>query len=80
MDRKERARGVLDELLAIAAPAEIMAMVRDREAPTGPAVGKQVMPRVKGKRFRCECGGTVFTEVHDGILRCNGCKREYEGQ
>lgn len=79
-DRKERAREVLEELLTMATPSEIMEMVRDREVRTGPSAGKQVMPKAKGERFRCECGGMVFTEVRDGVLRCNGCKREYEGK
>lgn len=47
-------------------------------APTG-----DVMPRVDGKPFRCECGCNVFRWVdteRGRRLRCNSCRALYEAE
>lgn len=30
--------------------------------------------------FRCNCSGNVFTELFDGIYRCNSCTTEYRSE
>lgn len=44
-----------------------------------PTIGKQVMPRVKGKPFRCGCGCNVFTEYERLKYECNSCGAAYAG-
>jgi len=41
---------------------------------------RQVMPKVRGKGFRCKCGCNVFTEYERGRYRCNSCRACYEGE
>ncbi len=47
---------------------------------TGPEQGEQVMPKVDGKSFRCECGANVFTRVGDHEYLCNGCRAHWQGE
>jgi len=39
-----------------------------------------VMPRVNGKSFRCECGCNVFKEVQPLRFKCNSCSATYSGE
>ena len=41
---------------------------------------RQVMPRVDGVSFRCECGCNVFTEIGTKRYRCNSCDATYQGE
>lgn len=49
-------------------------------------MGKQnVMPKVNGKTFRCECGCNVFHEIEhrsngDIVYGCNACQYRYIGE
>lgn len=42
--------------------------------------GGDIMLRVAGRRFRCECGANVFhhPEGRPDVYQCNGCHRSYE--
>jgi len=42
--------------------------------------GTQVMPKVNGRSFRCECGANVFTLIGYKRYKCNGCKAIYQGE
>lgn len=84
LTKKKRAEELLDELLTMATPAQIMEMVecREKEGPrTGPDVGPQKMLKVDGRPFRCPlCEANVFTQVREDTYLCNGCGSEYEGE
>lgn len=41
---------------------------------------RQVMPKVDGKSFRCECGGNVFSEIGSLHYRCNSCGSTFTGE
>ena len=62
---------------------DLLRQIRDRTEKahrhTGESVGPQVMPKIGGKHFHCDCGGNVFTKLDDNRYRCNGCRSEYEG-
>ncbi len=44
-----------------------------------PKYPRQVMPKIKGKSFRCECGCNVFTEYTPLHYKCNACNAKYKG-
>ena len=39
-----------------------------------------VMIKLDGNSFRCECGGNVFAKLRSGKYRCNSCEVLYEGE
>ncbi len=43
-------------------------------------IGEQVMPKVGGKSFRCECGCNVFTIIDKLKYECNSCEARYVGE
>lgn len=43
-------------------------------------LGEQVMPRVDGKPFRCDCQCNVFAAIGPLRYRCNSCGVEYQGE
>lgn len=51
-----------------------------KEQRTGPDQGEQVMPRVDGKSFQCDCGANVFTRVGAYEYLCNGCRARWQGE
>jgi len=46
--------------------------------------GEQVMVRVNGEPFRCDCGCNVLTRVggcgSEILYRCNGCLAQWLGE
>jgi hypothetical protein len=44
------------------------------------AGGEQVMPKVNGQSFCCDCGCNVFTKIGELHYRCNGCGATYTGE
>ena len=44
------------------------------------AVRDQVMCRINGKYFRCECGCNVFTKLGEFKYKCNSCNATYSGE
>jgi hypothetical protein len=61
-----------DELAAFLVP-------RQPAADSEPA-GRQVMPKVGGVSFRCDCGCNVFTEYEALHYRCNSCRATFKGE
>lgn len=51
--------------------------------PVTPEESGDVMPKVDGKFFRCECGCNVFRQLLRRLPRfmykCNSCRAVYEG-
>ncbi len=45
-----------------------------------PPQAEQVMPRVNGKPFKCDCGCNVFTKTEPLKYRCNSCEATYTGE
>lgn len=43
-------------------------------------MNEQVMPKVGGKSFRCDCGCNVFTKIGDYRYECNACTARYQGE
>jgi hypothetical protein len=43
-------------------------------------MNEQVMPKIGGKSFRCDCGCNVFTKIGEYRYRCNACRIEYQGE
>lgn len=43
-------------------------------------MNEQVMPKVGGKSFRCDCGCNVFTKIGEYRYRCNACRTAYQGE
>lgn len=41
---------------------------------------EQVMPRVDGKPFRCDCGCNVFTKIGSLHYQCNSCEARWKGE
>lgn len=39
---------------------------------------KDVMPKINGQSYRCECGCNVFRWAYVDRLKCNGCGALYE--
>ena len=39
-----------------------------------------VMPRVNGKSFRCDCGCNVFKEISPKKFKCNSCSSIWSGE
>ena len=37
-----------------------------------------ILAKVNGKTYRCECGANVFRWIRAERLRCNGCSAVYE--
>jgi hypothetical protein len=68
----------LASLFPVPTNSELAAIGRQVDAEA--AKPKQVMPRVEGKPFRCECGANVFTEYEPFKYRCNGCGATYTGE
>lgn len=44
------------------------------------SAGRQVMPKVQGQSFRCDCGCNVFTELSAPHYRCNACGARFKGE
>lgn len=40
----------------------------------------QVMVKINGKSFRCECGSNVQTKYAENRYKCNGCGAKYVGE
>lgn len=38
---------------------------------------EQVMPKINGKHYRCECGCNVFARTGPSRLECNGCQAKF---
>ena len=43
-------------------------------------MNEQVMPKVGGKSFRCDCGCNVFTKIGVYRYKCNACRAIYQGE
>lgn len=43
-------------------------------------MNEQVMPKVGGKSFRCDCGCNVFTKIGEYRYECNACTARYQGE
>jgi hypothetical protein len=39
--------------------------------------GEQVMPKIRGEVFRCNCGSNCFTRLSPVKFSCNGCRDVY---
>ena len=50
------------------------------EEPTLIIDNPSIMLKVAGKRFRCSCGGNVFSRFTNGQYQCNSCDTLYEGE
>ena len=40
-------------------------------------MNRQVMPKINGEFYRCECGCNVFTEIDFKKFKCNSCEATY---
>lgn len=41
---------------------------------------EDVMVKINGKTYRCECGCNVFRWISDTKLKCNSCEATYTGE
>lgn len=60
--------------------AAVAALCDEPEEPTLIIDNPSVMLKVAGKRFRCSCGGNVFSRFTNGQYQCNSCDTLYEGE
>ena len=60
--------------------AAVAALCEEPEEPTLIIDNPSVMLKVAGKRFRCSCGGNVFSRFTNGQYQCNSCDTLYEGE
>ena len=58
----------------------VMQLCEEPEEPTLIIDNPSVMLKVAGKRFRCSCGGNVFSRFTNGQYQCNSCDTLYEGE
>ena len=61
---------------AITGMGGVMATVASQLKP----VREQVVVRVNGGTFRCDCGCNVFTKYGDKLYECNSCHEHYNGE
>ena len=58
----------------------VMQLCDEPEEPTLIIDNPSIMLKVAGKRFRCSCGGNVFSRFTNGQYQCNSCDTLYEGE
>lgn len=61
-------------------PGTTPQMVDDAMGGPDEVLTPNVMVKIDGKTFRCECGANVFHKDEDGLYVCNGCSLVYEGK
>ena len=74
----ERGRELMEARIRL--EEAVTALCEEPEEPTLIIDNPSVMLKVAGKRFRCSCGGNVFSRFTNGQYQCNSCDTLYEGE